>query len=173
MGNMSHKTSGRIGFENIPLSTDQAEIIREAIPYETAKAMLTRENELRLSDHYQVMYKNHSIFGLDGCCAVTEMIQCQVIDEFTDKLAPLSTALAAHVLRSAELLYPEQKQDIRQLSLYRKYNRMVDGNLNVGDVAPCVTVFDVTGNLVEIPVPKKAKDLENEAPLVLIAGSIS
>mmetsp|Transcript_12514 Transcript_12514/g.18727 ORF Transcript_12514/g.18727 Transcript_12514/m.18727 type:complete len:82 (+) Transcript_12514:584-829(+) len=44
-------------------------------------------------------------------------------------------------MREAESLLPYDMDSIREISLYRKYNRCVDGNLKVGDIPPDVRLY--------------------------------
>ena len=48
-------------------------------------------------------------------------------------------------MRGAESLVPAvDVAEIRDISFYRKYNRMQDGKLSVGDVAPDVELHKLT-----------------------------
>jgi hypothetical protein len=192
---MAHSTSGRRGFDNVDLFQFNPEIVRQSVKYDTARAMLLRENELRLSDKYEHMYREESKHGVQGYCSVTEKLQLEVIRDF--ELHPEIKQYGLYVLQTAELLYAEKKDEIRELSLYRKFNRMLDGHLVVGREAPGVSVLDTAGRVVELlPLEKNQHthhhehatttagesssssvfqwgDRSAERPLVLIAGSAS
>lgn len=95
--------------------------------------MLRREDELRLSFENQQLYKRG---GYAGYVKVTEDIQQQVAAEFN-----LSQEVGVMVLQCAEsLVPPEEGQEglnlVIEASLYRRFNRMRDGNLQIGDAAP-------------------------------------
>jgi hypothetical protein len=93
--------------------------------------MLRRENELRLSPEVQEAYR---VGGYSQYTAVTEALQLQVAAEFG--IDPPSLGMQA--LWYAESLAPSDavRAQIKEISLYRKYNRMRDGPLRVGDPAP-------------------------------------
>ena len=93
------------------------------------KAILKRENDLRLCDETQRRFKLASVRP-DGWLQVVEQLQRQVAAEFG-----LSEAVGLAAMRHATQLLPDDPEVI-ELSLYRKFNRCVDGNLDTGDCAP-------------------------------------
>lgn len=94
-------------------------------------AMLRRENELRLSPEVQAAY---GAGGYAYYTTVTQALQEQVATEFG--ISPVQ--LGVQALWYAESLAPSDavRAQIKAISLYRKYNRMRDGPLQVGDPAP-------------------------------------
>lgn len=96
------------------------------------KSMLRRENKLRLGSTVQERYREG---GYDAYVAITEEVQEQVAKEFN-----LEVDVGVELLRCAESIVtdPDDLRDIRNISFYRKYNRMKDGDLAVGDAAPPV-----------------------------------
>jgi len=144
-------------------------------------AILTRENELRLSQCTQQKFKNVSDKP-DGWLSVVEELQYQVAREFN-----LSYNVALKVMRDAESLVQNKRmsalaqQKIKQVSLYRKYNRCIDSPLQVGDVPPNVSL--VRGGNTSSDIVKLHSILEESfsdrtnlnskhpLPLVIFAGS--
>jgi hypothetical protein len=94
------------------------------------KEMLRRENELRLSETTLNRFKTE---GSHLYVPITEEIQLQVCQEFG-----LSEEVGLTALRCADSLMPtsEDREDIKEISFYRKYNRMRDGDLSEGDHLP-------------------------------------
>jgi len=113
-------------------------------------AILTRENELRLAPETQKRFRAVSSKP-DGWLKVMEELQCQVADEWN-----LSHDVAFRIMRGAETLpgiasSREDLERVRKISLYRKYNRCVDGMLRVGDMPPDATlVHSSTGKNVAL-----------------------
>ena len=147
---MAHSTSGRRGFDSVDIEGfqlhDPAQI-RQTVKYDTVKAMLLQENDLRLSKKYEHMYRDDAKNGLQGYCTVTEKLQLEVAQMFDMD----HQQRGQYILQTAELLYPENKEEIRELSLYRKFNRMLDSNLSVGCRAPPISVIDsATGEQVQL-----------------------
>jgi hypothetical protein len=151
--------------------------------------MLRRENELRLTPQVQEAYaRTH------GGGKVTIDVQKQVAEEFGFP----DVEVGIELLRTAEARFPDDPE-IKQLSHYRKYNRAKQGDLNTGDVAPDVRVYNMDGQAVQLfafagrqseqreiePVIKRARVgggeegavaapvIADSKPVVLIAGSYS
>ena len=98
---------------------------------EEIKTILRRENELRLSEETQRQFKAAGAAGRgDGWLEVVEGLQRQVAAEFG-----LTEAVGLDAMRLAESLLPGD-QEVIEISLYRKYNRCIDGPLQTGDPAP-------------------------------------
>mmetsp|Transcript_5540 Transcript_5540/g.5697 ORF Transcript_5540/g.5697 Transcript_5540/m.5697 type:complete len:132 (+) Transcript_5540:183-578(+) len=131
--------------------------------------MLKRENELRLSSEIQRKYKNSKNKGFQGFVDVTEELQKQVVKEFR-----LKEDDGLWILRTAPSLFslPEEKEEISNLSLYRKYNRLENGKLSQGDNAPNVELFNINGEVLSGGLLSLISDIQSK-PLVLIAGSIT
>ena len=134
------------------------------------KSMLRRENELRLCDETQQKFKaiNTKNPG-SGWLQVVEQLQYQVCDEFG---LPYDVGLTA--LRSPQLLLPNDDPDllaeIIDISLYRKYNRCRDGNLNVNDSPPTnvkILHFESKQEILFNDLLLK----ESPTPVVIFAGS--
>lgn len=145
-------------------------------------AILRRENELRLSADTQERFRAVSSKP-DGWLKVVEELQRQVADEWN-----LSHDVAFRIMREAEILPAiasnrDDLERVRNISLYRKYNRCVDGKLQVGDVPPDVTlVHSSTGKNVTLhsiicghetgfSVGSNSNQMPSAAPLVIFAGS--
>jgi hypothetical protein len=94
------------------------------------KQMLRRENELRLSESTLTRYKTE---GSHLYVPITEEIQLQVCQEFN-----LSEEIGLIALRCADSLMPtpDDLAEIKEISFYRKYNRMRDGNIKEGEPLP-------------------------------------
>ena len=105
---------------------------------ETIKAILRRENELRLAPQTQARFKAIS-HRPDGWLDVVESLQRQVAAEFG-----LSEKVGLDAMRCAETLLPGDTE-VRDISLYRKYNRCVDGPLRMGDAPPDANLVQVSG----------------------------
>ena len=68
-------------------------------------------------------------------------------------------------MRGANLLLPGDNE-VDEISLYRKYNRLRDGPLGVGDVPPDVTVHRMDGEEVRLRAL-----IQGPRPLVIFGGS--
>ena len=128
--------------------------------YDHVCRMLLREEELRLceatqSAFFTVRHEPNGMFD------VLEKLQTQVAGEFG-----MEESEGVYVLRHAEQYVGVEKA--RELSLYRRNNICVDGNLAVGAVAPFHLVPPLRrfgGGVVSLQsLPK---------PLVLLGGSIT
>lgn len=123
--------------------------------------MLTRENELRLSDEYQRKFCEAEKTSLSSWLDITDELQRQVIREFNlDE--EMDDALLC--LRGATQIYP----DLKNIPLYVRYNRARDGDLNIGDTAPNVPVVQLDGQESQL-----FDGSETSSPTVLISGSYS
>lgn len=93
--------------------------------------MLRREDALRLSEATLRQYKASS--NADDYVAITTALQEQVGREFG-----LDAQVGVMLLRTAESFARDEaeRKEMVGLSLYRRHNRCVDGDLQVGDVAP-------------------------------------
>ena len=121
--------------------------------------MLKRENDLRLCAATQRRFKAVNSRP-DGWLKVVEELQRQVAQEFK-----LPEAMGLYYLRHAETFLPWE--EIKELSLYRKFNRCRDGSLQVGDRPPSVTL-NRSGDLKPIELRSR---LDPKRPTVLLAGS--
>ena len=125
--------------------------------------MLRRENDLRLCEETQEKFRSAaSTFGSSGWIRIVLQLQDQVCDEFG-----LSKEIGLRALREAESLLPNDPE-VKEISLYRKYNRCVDGNLNIHDSPPDVgLVHPTTKGIVQL------HSIINflRAPVVIFAGS--
>jgi hypothetical protein len=112
----------------------------------------------------------------DGWLDVVEQLQRRVAAEFG-----LTESVGLDAMRCAEDLLPGD-MDIHEISLYRKYNRCVDGPLKVGDSPPdtplvalvsddagCVSTSTTTLHALLRGRPERG----SSQPLVLLAGSYS
>jgi hypothetical protein len=133
-------------------------------------AILRRENELRLAPETQQRFKAAS-HKPDGWITVVEELQREVAEEFR-----LPQQVAFKVMREAESLLPYDVDSIREISLYRKYNRCVDGNLKVGDIPPDVRLYTCSetggdGNNGAYNSCLMSTILNSDCRLVVLAGS--
>ena len=147
---MLHSTSGRQKYamrmlnDCVPMITDKQcdsysgcdtdLLFSTTINFTTLKMMLIRENELRLSPAIQKMYREQ---GYDHYFQITETLQRQVAGEFG-----LDELVGVNYLQCAENIVMDnaaQLNEVRNISLYRKYNRCYDGNLQEGDLAPLLS----------------------------------
>ena len=104
------------------------------------KEVLRRENEARLSPETQARFAAVGEVG-DGWLEVVEALQREVA-----VACGLTERVGVAAMRNAErLLDPIHHAEIREISLYRKYNRCKDGDLDVGDAAPDVLVAGLGG----------------------------
>lgn len=92
--------------------------------------MLIRENELRLSDECQRL---HVQYGQEGYPTVSEYMQKRVAEEFG-----FDAKIGTELLQCAETLTvsEEQKEIVRNISFYRKYNRLAEVPIAVGQKVP-------------------------------------
>ena len=145
--------------------------------------MLRRENELRLCEETQAMFRSVGD-RYDGWLEVVEALQKRVAREFG-----LAEAVGLAAMRGAEGLLPTDPEVV-EISLYPKYNRCVDGALHAGSPAPNPLVHTLTppsspnkinkiNNINNIkdnntPNPRPLLSLlRGPRPLVLFAGSHS
>lgn len=133
--------------------------------------MLRREEHLRLCAETQAKF-HAARHECDGVFRVVEDLQNQVVREFG---LPIDIGLNA--LRCAEQWLGNDRA--KELSLYRRHNRFVDGPLIVGSSAPLSLVPPLTslgaGGIAEQPVSPLSLATKQEpgVPCVLVAGSYS
>ena len=110
----------------------------ELAPHEL-KAMLAREDELRLSPETRAAFAQYRREGRgeEGMSAVVDDVQRTVAREFG-----LSDDVGFEALRCAHALLPGDPE-VTALSLYRRHNRCVDGVLAAGHAAPDVAIWPV------------------------------
>jgi len=123
------------------------------------KTILRRENELRLCEETQILFKRASVQPA-GWISVVEELQRRVCREFG-----LDEDVGLKAMRGANLLLPRDGE-VDEISLYRKYNRFRDGPLGVGDVPPDVTVHRLDGEKVSLRAL-----IQGPRPLVMFSGS--
>ena len=139
--------------------------------------MLRRENDLRVSTETQHAFKAVARMSQEGrkrdaYLKVVDDLQKQVAAEFG-----LSEKVGLDALRSAELLLnnnPQDVIDVREISLYRKYNRCRDGDLSVGDAPPdarLVRVLDQDIHRVDPNASVHGVLSSSSLPTVLLVGS--
>jgi len=137
-----------------------------------------RESELRLTPEVQEAYARTG-----GAADVTINVQKQVAEEFGFP----NPEVGIDVLRTAESRFPDDAE-IKELSHYRKFNRCKQGDLELGQAAPDVQVYDLDGKAMSIfdgikTKEEKSNEIEfsakrrrinsDDSPIVLIAGSYS
>lgn len=127
---------------------------------EICTLLLEKESQYRLSFHYQNLYKNEIAKDPNfGYQTVTDQIQRQLAEDLN-----INPTLCAKILQHSSQLIAHADE----ISFYRKYNRLVDGALNIGDDAPQVLLHDFDNNLMLVNLLSV-----NHKPQVLIAGSYS
>lgn len=130
--------------------------------------MLRREDALRLSEHTLRQYKRGSA---EDYVRITEALQAQTAAEFG-----LSAEVGSMLLRRADSFARSEAEraEIVQLSLYRRHNRCVDGDLQVGDAAPSLLLQPLPRAGADLPPPVAMPPAAPSAtPLVVFAGSYS
>jgi hypothetical protein len=136
------------------------------IDIDTLKTMLKRENDLRLGEAVQEQYRGR---GHEAYVEITEDVQRQVhslcstlpltviLMMLCDQVARefgFSEEEGMTLLQCCESLVtdPHDLAAIREISFYRKYNRMRDGDIDVGDVAPSTLrpLYNLDGSRVQL-----------------------
>lgn len=115
-----------------PPRPSYVDLAQYGITHETLKAMLRREDELRLCPETLHQYATQ---GDGSYVPITTALQGQVGREFG-----LSEELGTMLLRCADSFARSDSEhaEIVSLSLYRRHNRCVDGNLREGQRAPAL-----------------------------------
>lgn len=141
---------------------------------ETVEAMLRREEDLRLCAETQAaFYAARREPG--GVFRIVEELQRRVCEEFE-----LPEEIGLTALRCAQHWIGEAKA--KELSLYRRHNRCVDGLLTMGAPAPLENVpplpslgngVSPTARFPGQPLELTLRLSETRFPLVLVAGSHS
>jgi len=134
--------------------------------------MLQRENEIRLSDEIQMKYEEM----VEKYVEITEQLQKKVLIEFGFE----GNEKELECYRSALEMYPQQKEELKPLVYYYKYNRSRDGELKVGETVPLssVLVTSLEGTT-ELPLSSfftttvTGDTSATPLPLVICAGSIT
>ena len=130
--------------------------------------MLIRENELRLSEECQ---RQHLKYGQKEYSMISLSMQRKVAEEFG-----FDCVIGPQLLQAAETLTlsEEQRNEVRDISFYRKYNRMKDVPLNVGDLIPDLKrpLHRLDNNLSEVYLQDLLSRFPAQ-PTVIYAGSYS
>ncbi len=142
------------------------------VSYETLRAMLLREEELRLSPETQAQHKAK---GQSAYPEVSAECQERVAREFG--FTDARTSFGVQLLRCAESLVrrdPERLRDVQTISFYRRFNRLQDGGLKEGDPAPLLprALHAFTDEMSPVPFESLVHS-EMPRPLLLLAGSYS
>jgi hypothetical protein len=150
-------SSGRFGFDVM-----QFEAKGIKLPdVETVKAMLRRENELRLSSEFQRLLESNQEATAER---LYDGLQRQVAAEFGFR-SESEQALGRDIMRCALSLY-KNDPEIAQIPIYVKYNRSEQGLLKVGDDCPDIDLANLQGS-----ETKLSEFTGHQLPLVLVAGS--
>jgi hypothetical protein len=158
---------------------EYADLAPYGVTHAQLKDMLRREEELRLCEETQQRMLTE---GDDSYVPIVEEIQAQVSREFG-----LDPELGTMLLRCAESFARSdaERAEIIGLSLYRRHNRCVDGDLAVGSPAPVLkqalhlpdedlTPVHLFDHLRRTSVPQGLHQKgASSLPLVLFAGSWS
>jgi hypothetical protein len=113
-------------------------------PYfkEFVREILIREEELRMNETTKMSYKTARLQnGEEGVFRIIENIQSQVSVEFN-----LDVECGKNLMRSVEYIFrddPEFLLEIVAISHYRRYNILENGNLNICDKVPQLSVYHV------------------------------
>ena len=142
---------------------------------ETLSAMLTRENELRLSPQTQALYTEAEKKEDDDWMMVTDRLQRQVMREFGVAAADENRALLH--FRAAPTHHPQ----LKAIPLYHRYQRSRNGDFRQGDTLPQnLHLYDLENRLVDFSAlagngsgSGRGENDENSDPLVVVAGSYS
>ena len=138
------------------------------------KAMLRREDELRLSESVQQEYGARP--DLDGFVEITDGVQRRVCAEFgLEDDDAIAAALDA--MRGCEALWPEHADAFRQISHYRRFNRARSGELGAHSPVPDVDLGSLTDTAADTPDTTLLSALAPSAaagvPTLIVAGSYS
>ena len=105
-------------------------------------------------------------------------LQRQVSNEFR-----ISEATGFAAMRLADKIFNDRGdfpslKEANEISLYRKYNRCHDGNLNEGDIAPNVPQLirandNAAKSLFGVKIEALHSHINGNRPLVMFAGSYS
>jgi len=160
--------SGRCGFESLKYNEED----KNKFDFEILKKMLQRENEIRLSDEIQMQYEEMDMMDDEKYVEITDQVQKKVLNEFGFE----GNEKERECYRTALEMYPQQKEELKQLVFYYKYNRSRDGELKVGDTVPLssVVVTCLAGHT-EYPLSSffTPTDGSTALPVVICAGSIT
>ncbi len=121
-------------------------------------SMLKRENELRLSSDVQKRFEEAERSGdKSDWIEVAEAVQLEVLREFS------VPEMALDAYRCAAIKHG--------ISLCVKHNRAREGNLQVGSIAPDISLISVEHD--GLTRTQSLLDLQpNGRPLIIIAGSL-
>lgn len=158
---MLFPTSGRIGFDQIAYSGPR-------VAKDVMKAMLVRENELRLSEEIQTAFDGCAISDAAKYTEVVEGVQKQVLREFGFK----DDSDGLVMFRSALSMYPDD-EELKNLAYYYKYNRSRQGELKCGDKVDLSKITLSTLDNTQTFQLSQIAEQNPDKPLVLIAGSIT
>jgi len=157
---MFHPVNGRFGFDLLPKPEVDIPIPSE----EVMKAMLKREDELRLSDKYQEMFANPG----KNAIHIAEIVQEQVAEEFGYTLPETKSQIIA-VIRAAAAFY---SPEICSIPHYVKFNKSAKGNFDVGSTLKDVKLAQLNGQ--ETTLFSYIKSLRyQERPILICSGSYS
>jgi hypothetical protein len=181
---MSYSSSGRLGFDLKTLSKEECNQLlkdlkqlknsrlklnssfEEGDEFPNSKfveefciVLLKKENEYRLSAEFQEMYRQEvDKDPAYGYQTVTDYIQQRLADDLN-----IERSLCLRVLQHSQQLI----NNANDISFYRKYNRLVDGNLLIGNDAPQLFLHTLNGDNAPLIAHYQKR------PSVLISGSYS
>jgi hypothetical protein len=154
---MLHTISGRDAFIQSKPRTNASDLVDVS----TLKAMLIRENELRLCPETQREYAKRQADYM----TFTDELQARVAREFG-----FEPDIGVDILRCALQLYPNHTE-LAEIPLYVKYNRSRQGCLAEGDAVPDVPLLTLDGEEITIRNYVRSIPGSESVPLVLISGS--
>lgn len=132
--------------------------------------MLQRDNQLRLSDEYQSLYKQtlHPNESLPIIFEIQDQVVLDALIHFGQPLTDDLRISSLSALRSARSLFPDDP-DIRNAAHYMKFNRMFDSSTELmeGDEIDLISF-----NLIPISINPSFNVSDNEYWLFM-TGSLS
>lgn len=135
---MFHPVNGRNGFDALPPPEFPPGTEKPSL--ETIKAMLKREDELRLSPTVQARFADPSFDAI----LIAADVQEQVVTEFGFGASKETLQLGIECIRAAPALYPDNPE-IRRIPHYLRYNRSRRGELEPGDTIPNAYLAQLSG----------------------------
>lgn len=168
---MFHPVNGRTGFDALPPPEFPPGVEKPSL--EKLKAMLQRENDLRLSPEVQARFADASFDAI----SIAADVQEQVAIEFGYGESPEMIKLGLDIIRSAPLLYPDEPS-LRSIPHYVKYNRSRRGELDPVCPIPDARLAHLSGAPVTLfdcleSVSRCAVNFEESLPstVVIACGS--
>mmetsp|Transcript_3420 Transcript_3420/g.8452 ORF Transcript_3420/g.8452 Transcript_3420/m.8452 type:complete len:241 (-) Transcript_3420:919-1641(-) len=142
------------------------ELNDNVIPEAQLRAMLVREEHLRLAPETQRRYATAESDWRTDWIVVTEQLQRDLVNEF-GHVGAAAEASALNQLRTATHRYPS----LRDIPLYIRHNRARAGTIVPGDVLPDAAVSDLNGK--KSTLLRHHSALGGGVPTLMVSGSIT